>query len=109
MKRGEIWTQAGGPGYARKPRPVLIAQSDALDGTESVVICLFTSLEGERLNARLPFVPTPENGLLEDSELMTDKIMTVPRSKLGRRVGALSVDEMGDVQQALTFVLGFVG
>jgi mRNA interferase MazF len=108
VKRGEVWTQGGGPGYARKPRPVLIVQSDLLD-TESVVIVLFTSLEGARLNARLPFAPSVENGLIEESELMTDKIMTVARSRLGRRIGTLSVEEMGDVQVALTFVLGFVG
>jgi mRNA interferase MazF len=106
VKRGEVWTQAGGPGYARKPRPVLIVQSDLLD-TESVVIVLFTSLEGARLNARLPFAPSAENGLIEESELMADKIMTVARTKLGRRIGALSVEEMGEVQQALAFVLGF--
>lgn len=107
MKRGEIWTQSGGPGYASKPRPVLIVQSDVLQGTNSVVICLFTSLEGARLNARLPFEATAENGLLEASELMADKIMTVPRTKLGKRIGSLSVEEMGEVQQALAFVLGF--
>jgi mRNA interferase MazF len=107
VKRGEVWTQAGGSGYARKPRPVVIVQSDLLEGTDSIVICLFTSLEGARLNARLPFEPTVDNGLLESSELMADKIMTVPRSKLGRRIGALSGEEMGEVQQALAFVLGF--
>ena len=30
MKRGEIWTMAGGSGYASKPRPVVIVQDDAL-------------------------------------------------------------------------------
>ena len=29
MKRGEIWTMAGGSGYASKPRPVVIVQDDA--------------------------------------------------------------------------------
>lgn len=107
MKRGEVWTQAGGSGYARKPRPVLVVQSDLLEGTDSVVIVLFTSLEGARLNARLPFTPNATNGLIEESELMVDKIMTVPRTKLGRMIGTLSVEEMGEVQQALAFVLGF--
>ena len=107
MRRGELWTQAGGPGYARKPRPVLIVQSDLLEGTDSVVIVLFSSLDGARLNARLPFAPTAENGLIEHSELMVDKIMTVARTKLGRRIGSLSREEMGDVQQAMAFVLGF--
>jgi len=29
VKRGEIWTMAGGPGDASKPRPVVIVQDDA--------------------------------------------------------------------------------
>ena len=29
MKRGEIWTMAGGSGYASKARPVVIVQDDA--------------------------------------------------------------------------------
>ena len=107
MKRGEIWTQSGGPGYASKPRPVLIVQSDLLEGTESIVVILFTSLEGARLNARLPFNPTAENGLREASELMADKIMTVAHTRLGRQIGALSAEAMGEVEQSLAFVLGF--
>ncbi len=109
MNRGEIWTQSGGSGYARKPRPVLIVQSDALVGTESVIICLFTSHEGGIFTSRLPFEPTDENGLLEASELMAEKIMTVPRSKLGRKIGAATVEDMDRVEQVLAIVLGFAG
>ena len=43
MKRGEIWTMAGGPGYASKPRPVLIVQDDAFAARNSVTVCLITS------------------------------------------------------------------
>lgn len=31
MKRGEIWTVAGGKDYGGKPRPVLIIQDDRFD------------------------------------------------------------------------------
>ena len=87
MKRGEIWTQAGGSGYARKPRPVLIVQSDLLLETESVIVCLFTSHEGSPLTSRLPFGPNADNGLREASDLMIDKIIAVARSKLGKKMG----------------------
>ena len=40
---------------------------------------------------------------------MADKIMTVHRTRLGRRIGTLSGEEMREVQQALAFVLGFEG
>ncbi len=43
MKRGEIWTMAGGPGYASKLRPVLIVQDDAFAAPNSVTVCPITS------------------------------------------------------------------
>ena len=42
MKRGEIWTLQA-DGYASKPRPVVIVQSDAVDRFDSVITCLLTS------------------------------------------------------------------
>ena len=109
VKRGEIWTQAGGSGYARKPRPVLIVQSDQLLETDSVIICLFTSHEGSPLTSRLPFAPDAENGLREASDLMVEKIMTVARNKLGKRIGSISAEEMERVGDAMLVVLGFAG
>jgi mRNA interferase MazF len=107
VKRGEIWTQAGGPGYAGKPRPALVLQSDLIQSTESVIICLFTSHESGSIRWRLPFARTAANGLLEDSDLMADKIMAVARNKLGRCVGAVSPADMLRVQEAVFVVLGF--
>ena len=107
MKRGEIWTVGGGPGYASKPRPALILQSDRLDGTNSVLTCGLTTYNAAELELRPPVRPVPENGLREPSEVMVDKIMAVPRARLGKRVGALTTEEMSRVEQALLLVLGF--
>jgi mRNA-degrading endonuclease toxin of MazEF toxin-antitoxin module len=43
VKRGEIWTMAGGSGYAGKPSPVLIVQDDAFAQRNSVTVCLITT------------------------------------------------------------------
>jgi mRNA interferase MazF len=43
MKRGEIWTLAGGPDYAGKPRPCVVLQSDVFTETASLTICTVTS------------------------------------------------------------------
>ena len=43
MRRGDIWTVSGGKDYAGKPRPIVIVQDDAFDGTDSVAICAFTT------------------------------------------------------------------
>jgi mRNA interferase MazF len=45
MKRGDIWTVAGGKDYAGKPRPVVIVQEDSFDATDSITICAFTTDE----------------------------------------------------------------
>lgn len=42
MNRGELWIGAE-TGYASKPRPTLIIQSDRFSDNESVVTCLVTS------------------------------------------------------------------
>ena len=36
MNRAEIWTVAGEPDYAGKPRPAVILQDDAFEGTVSI-------------------------------------------------------------------------
>jgi len=37
MKRGEIWTVAGGKDYAGKPGPAVIVQDDSFDGADVTV------------------------------------------------------------------------
>ena len=49
MKRGEIWTMAGGPGFASKPRPVLLVQDDAFAARISVTVGLITSAGADLL------------------------------------------------------------
>lgn len=89
MKRGDIWTVAGGKEYAAKPRPAVIVQDDRFDGTDSVTICAFTTNDTEAPLFRIPIAPNERNGLRTASRLMVDKITTVPKSKLGACVGRL--------------------
>jgi mRNA interferase MazF len=109
MKRGEIWTVSGAPGFGSKPRPVLIVQSDRLHGTQTVLACGFTS----QTNVAVPFRPlidaTPETGLKQSSTIMIEKLAAVSRTKLGERIGALPEDDLERVEQALQLVLGFAG
>ena len=43
MRRGDIWTVAGGKDYAGKPRPAVIVQDDSFDATDSITVCAFTT------------------------------------------------------------------
>ena len=106
MKRGEIWTLAGGPDYTAKPRPAIIVQSDRFDATLSVSICPLTTTLVETIHVRFAIKPTGSNGLLLPSYAMVDKISTVPRSKVGRFVGHIGKRHLALLKQRIALFLG---
>jgi mRNA interferase MazF len=109
MRRGEVWTAAGGQDYAGKPRPVLIVQDDRFVATASVTICAFTSDPTNAPLLRLPIEPSATNGLRVKSRLMVDKITTVPRERLGQRIGSLADDDVVRANRAILVFLGLAG
>jgi mRNA interferase MazF len=106
VKRGEIWTVAGGKDYAGKPRPVVIVQDDRFDMTDSITICAFTTDPTDAPLFRLPNEPSENNGLRAVCRLMVDKITTVPKSKIGARVGRLADEDMVRLNRAVLVFLG---
>ena len=109
MRRGEVWTAAAGSGYAGKPRLVAIVQDDRFDATDSVTVCAFTTDPTEAPLFRLRVEPDETNGLREPSSLMIDKFTTIPRSKLGERIGRLSDEEMIRLGRAILVFFGLAG
>ncbi len=105
MRRAEIWTVAGGSGYAGKPRPAVIIQDDRFD-TDSVTICPFTTDPTDAPLFRLNIEATLLNGLQESCRLMVDKMTTVSRSKLGLQVGALEDADLVRLNRAIVVFLG---
>lgn len=106
MKRGELWTVAGGPGVAGKPRPALIVQDDAYRETTTVTICPVTTDETEAPGLREALLPDRNKGLGKPSHVMIDKIVTVPRARLGKRIGAASAKDMARIDLPLLVFLG---
>lgn len=109
MKRGEIWTVAGEPDYAGKPRPAVILQDDRFDRTSSITMCAFTSDPTEAPLFRILIEPSERNGLRADSRLMADKITTVPKTSIGRQVGQLDDEDVIRVNRAIVVFLGLAG
>jgi mRNA interferase MazF len=107
LKRGEIWTGTGDVPYAGKPRPVVIVQSNHFDVLDSITVCGFTTDPLDMPLLRIPIEPTPVNGLQSASRIMVDKILTVPRNKLGYRVGRLNDGDLAKLDQAIATFLGF--
>ncbi|MSR20381.1 MAG: type II toxin-antitoxin system PemK/MazF family toxin [Gemmatimonadetes bacterium] len=109
MKRGEIWTVAGGSGYVGKPRPAVIVQDDSFDATLSVTVCAFTTDPTEAALVRIPVEPSEQNGLRSPSQLMVDKLTTIARSKLGSRTGRLNDEDLVRLNRAILVFLGLAG
>lgn len=105
MKRGEIWTVAG-KDYAGKPRPVVILQDDRFDMTDSITVCAFTTDSTDAPLFRLPVQPNESNGLRVVCRLMVDKITTVPKGKIGARVGRLADEDIVRLNRAVLVFLG---
>ncbi len=105
MKRGEIWSLQD-KHYASKARPVVIIQSDKHNSFDSVILCLLTTYDSDGIETRVPITATAGNGLMKDSYVMTDKIVTVDKSALGIRIGMLSEKEMKAISKQLEIILG---
>lgn len=97
---------AGGTGYAGTPRPAVIVQDDDFDGTRSLTTCIFTTDSAEAPLFRLQVAPNERNGLRAACSLMVDKLTTVPKEKLGSRVGRLDDEDILGLNQAMLVFLG---
>lgn len=106
MKRGEVWTVSGGAPYAGKPRPAVIVQEDRFEATSSITLCVFTTDPTEAPLLRMLVEPTDLNGLSVASRLMIDKITTVPKVRLGKRIGKLHEEDIVRLNRTLTVFLG---
>jgi mRNA interferase MazF len=106
MKRGEGWTVSGGGPSAGKPRAAVIVQEDRFDSTSSITLCVFTTHPTEAPLLRMLIEPTDRNGLSSASRLMVDKVTTVPKARLGKRIGKLNDEDLVRLNRALTVFLG---
>src|SRR5689334_16672342 len=106
MRRGDLVTVALKGDYG-KPRPALIIQSDLFNEHPSITILPVTSVLRETPLFRISVHPGMDNGLLKPSQIMVDKIQTVPREKIGDTIGRLDDESLLAVNRALIVFLGF--
>jgi len=95
------------PGDYGKPRPALIVQADVFNAAHpSVTVVPVTSTLVDAPLFRLTIEPSPSNGLRSLSQLMVDKVTTVPRARLGPLIGRLDDDILVRVNRALALWFG---
>jgi mRNA interferase MazF len=105
MKRGDIITIAVKGDYG-KPRPALVIQSNLFREHPSVTVLPITSELRNTPIFRIVITPNKGNGLRKLSQVMADKVMTVPREKCGDVFGKLEDTEMLEITRALAVFLG---
>ena len=107
MKRGAIVVVAARGAYTGKPRPAVVVQSDLFNPTHaSVTICPITSDCVDAPLFRLTLPPGPRTGLKGVSQVMVDKIVSVPRAAIGEEIGECDAGELEAVEDGLRRWLG---
>ena len=106
MKRGEVWIISDRGTQVGKPRPAVIIQDDRFDATGSIAVCALTTDPLVSPLLRLPVTPSAENGLRQPCQLMIDRITTLPRRRMGARIGQLEPEIISRLDQALLVFLG---
>jgi len=102
MMRGDIVVVATRGAYTGKPRPALVVQSDLFNETHaSVTVCPITSDLIDAPLFRIPVTASARTGLAAASQVMVDKVVSVPRQAVGRSIGRCPQGELDSVDDAL--------
>lgn len=106
MRRGDVHIAAARGAYTGKPRPVVIIQDDRFDATASVTICPLTTNPVEAPLTRITVQATPVTGIEQPSQIMVDKITTMPRANVRDHLGRLADEDLLRLDRALLVFLG---
>jgi mRNA interferase MazF len=67
---------------------------------------MLTTYDSEYILTRIRIDPSKTNGLKRTSYVMTEKLLTINRKKLGIKIGELTDQEMHTISGQLAKVLG---
>jgi mRNA interferase MazF len=102
MTRGDVVIVATRGAYTGKPRPAVVIQSDVFDETHaSITVCPVTTDVIDAPLFRVSLPPGARTGLTAASQVMVDKVVSVPRGAISRRVGRCDDAELALVEDAL--------
>ncbi|HVU69659.1 MAG TPA: type II toxin-antitoxin system PemK/MazF family toxin [Ktedonobacteraceae bacterium] len=109
-RRGEIWDVNWSPGRGAEQqgtRPALVIQNDRGNASPSYPLTIVASMS--RTERELPLhvriAPTAENGLSDFTDVKCEQVMTIEKSRLLRKRGTISNEELSRVDIALKLSL----
>lgn len=108
VKRGAIVVVAARGAYTGKPRPAVVVQSDSVSPAfVSVSVCPVTSdLVDDAAAFRVMLAVGRRTGLRVPSQVMVDKIQSVPRARISSEIGECNDGEMAAIDEAIRGWLG---
>jgi mRNA interferase MazF len=109
-RRGEIWDVNWSPGRGAEQkgiRPALIIQNDRGNTSLSYPLAIVASMS--RTEREIPLhvriAPSEENGLTDFTDVKCEQLMTIEKSRLIRRRGVITSEELNKVDVALKLSL----
>ena len=109
-RRGEIWDVNWSPGRGAEQqgtRPALIIQNDRGNASPAYPLTIVASMS--RTERELPLhvrsAPNEENGLTDYTDVKCEQVMTVEKSRLLRRRGSITTEDLTKVDIALRLSL----
>ena len=105
ITRGDLVTIALAGDYGT-PRPAVIIQDDAFEALPSVTVLPLSSELHDWPLFRIAVEAGQSTGLRARSQVMVDKAVTVPRSRIGQRIGHLDSETTLAVSAVLAKFLG---
>jgi mRNA interferase MazF len=112
-RRGEVWDVNWSPGRGAEQqgiRPALIIQNDRGNASSSYPLTIVASMS--RTERELPLhvriAPTEENGLTDYTDVKCEQVMTIEKTRLLRRRGVITSEELSRVDLALRLSLNLI-
>ena len=112
-RRGEIWDVNWSPGRGAEQqgtRPALIIQNDRGNASSAYPLTIVASMSRteRELSLHVRIAPNDENGLTDRTDVKCEQVMTVEKSRLLRRRGAITPEELAKVDLALKLSLNLL-
>jgi mRNA interferase MazF len=110
MKQGEIWYSDLNPIKGSEQsglRPVAIVSGDLLNQHLPVVIVVPLTSKVKRYKGNPVLMPSKENGLDRESELLVFHIRSVSKERLVRKIGHVTQTDLSLVLKTLNDILKY--
>lgn len=110
MKQREIWYADLNPVRGSEQqgfRPVVIVSGDLLNTNLQVVIACPLTTKIKNYKGNVVLEPTETNGLEKQSEIMIFHVRSISKSRLVKKIGSISNEQLTALKQGLEDVLRY--